>query len=186
MLFMPKSNQFYDQLHSLAQCGLDALTLLAKRMHQSAPQPGIADVKLMAKKTIEQLTDGVCRTFVTPFDREDLQAFAFYLYRILKITDKINLRYGYRELTPGLFETQLAIATQQAQHMVTLVEQMRKGLNTEGVSRCVQLISELEHHADGDYHDKLAFLYGQPLLANTVTKWQIPTGMLPTWLYKLC
>jgi uncharacterized protein len=164
VFFLPKSDQFYEQLHTLAQCGSDALKLLVPRITERNSQPGIADVKLTAKKTVEQLTDGVCRTFVTPFDREDLQAFAFHLYRILKITDKINQRYGYRNLTPTLFEKQLAVINQQAQHMVTLVDQMRKGLNTDGVSRCVQLINDLEHQADVDYHDRLAYLYGQPVL----------------------
>jgi uncharacterized protein len=167
MFFLPKSSRFFDQLHQLAQCGSEAIHMLEPRIKQGTPQPDIQSVKLAAKKTIEQLTDGVCRTFVTPFDREDIQAFAFHLYRVLKITDKINQRFGYRPIAPDLYLVQLEIIRHQADHMVTLVAQMRKSLQTRGVSETVQLISELEHKADGDYHNRLAYLYSAPEFADT-------------------
>ena len=159
MFFLPKSNHFFVQLQQLAQCGHEAILLLEPRITTGDPQPAIQDVKQTAKKTIEQLTDAVCRTFVTPFDREDLQAFAFYLYRILKITDKINQRFSYRPIEGQLYTKQLEVITQQSKHMVSLVQQMTKSLNTRGVKEKVQLISDLEHIADGDYHDKLAYIY---------------------------
>jgi uncharacterized protein len=166
VFFLPKSDQFFEQLQQLAQCGANAIQHLQPRLTTGEPQLAIQDVKQTAKKTIEQLTDAVCRTFVTPFDREDLQAFAFYLYRILKITDKINQRYGYRPIQAELYTKQLHIITQQSQHMVALVQQMTKSLNTKGVKEKVQLISDLEHQADIDYHDRLAAIYSAPPFAD--------------------
>lgn len=166
MFFLPKSDQFFDQLQQLAQCGCDVIHLLEPRINSGLPQPAILDAKQAARKTMEHLTDAVCRTFVTPFDREDLQAFAFYLYRILKIADKINQRITYRPTQIDLYTVQLRIITEQADHMVGLVQQMAKSLNTKGVKEKARLISDLEHQADGDYNDKLAFLYSAPPFAD--------------------
>jgi uncharacterized protein len=166
MWFLPKSNQFYLQLSALAEQGAEAVSLLYPRVATNTLQPQILVAKQQAKATMDALTDGVCRTFVTPFDREDIQSFAFHLYRILKIADKINQRFDYRPIAPDLFLGQLAIIKQQGELTVKLVAAMRKSMSVKNVSEFVQQINNLEHQADQDYHQRLSQLYSAPPFAD--------------------
>jgi uncharacterized protein len=95
---LPREEKFYHMIDELAAYANTSARLLVTLIKSDNPHEiitagqEISKSKAEAKKLYELLTAEVCRTFVTPFDREDLQAFADVLYNIPKLIEKIQDR----------------------------------------------------------------------------------------------
>src|SRR5690242_14626470 len=104
---LPREDKFYKMLKDLesyANVSARLLKKLADNRHdpeaiQQASE-GIYKAKRESKKAMEVITQEICRTLITPFDREDIQQFATVLYNIPKMIAKITDRMLTHNIHP--------------------------------------------------------------------------------------
>ena len=100
------------------------------------------------KRITQQITEQLCRTFVTPLEREDIEALAYALYRIPKMIEKIVERLA---VYPGRVPAE-SLARQgellqlAADSVAFMVNHLRKGVKMDRI---------------GEANDKLQFAEGE-------------------------
>src|SRR4051794_37899977 len=90
--------KFFDLLEASAEQA-DAsvhhlVALLGKIEHYDSPESleEFARSRRKDKLITQELTEQLCKTFITPLEREDIQALAAALYKIPKTVEKIGER----------------------------------------------------------------------------------------------
>src|SRR3954466_5381108 len=96
--FLGHDQKFFDLLEASAEQA-DAsvhhlVALLGKIEHYDSPQSleQFVHSRRKDKQITQELTEQLCKTFVTPLEREDIQALAAALYKIPKTVEKIAER----------------------------------------------------------------------------------------------
>jgi uncharacterized protein Yka (UPF0111/DUF47 family) len=90
-----KEERFFDLLEASAEEARASTALLGRFLqeHSAHSRPDNIDdfvhTRRKDKRITQQITEELCRTFVTPLEREDIEALAFALYRIPKMVEKI-------------------------------------------------------------------------------------------------
>ena len=81
------------------------------------------------KRITQELTEALSKTFVTPLEREDIQALAASLYKIPKTVEKIGERIliSPQDLHGRSFRKQVELLDQAAETVLAMVKQLRKG-----------------------------------------------------------
>ncbi|HEX4353481.1 MAG TPA: hypothetical protein VHZ95_11210, partial [Polyangiales bacterium] len=88
-------------------------------------------------------------TFVTPFDREDIQLFCSYLYRITKTIEKVREHLDIHEMHDiEDLPRQVALIAQEAEAMDSVVKTLVKGGKLEQVVAQTAILDELENKGD--------------------------------------
>lgn len=129
---LPQEKIFNDGLIQLATLSLDCCnnlkTLLSEIEPNSKTQQALFDHKTKAKQLLEDYTVALCRSFITPYDREDMQSLAVTLYKIPKRANKIKSKLaidcGVKHR--GDFLKLIDIVLQQANLLVDMIEQFNK------------------------------------------------------------
>jgi uncharacterized protein Yka (UPF0111/DUF47 family) len=99
-----KEEKFFDLLEASAEEARASTALLGSFLQErtASGRPNNIDdfvhTRRKDKRITQQITEELCRTFVTPLEREDIEALAFALYRIPKMVEKIVERL---EIYPG-------------------------------------------------------------------------------------
>ncbi|MDR1789247.1 MAG: DUF47 domain-containing protein, partial [Opitutaceae bacterium] len=95
-----KDEKFYDLLEESAAAAQSSARYLAGFLKELAASGGVPSGNLddftfsrrKDKRITQQITEELCRTFVTPLEREDIEALSTALYRIPKIIEKIAIQ----------------------------------------------------------------------------------------------
>ncbi len=152
----PKEEKFYQLLarHSLhaSVCAqqlkafMDA-TNEADRMKASA---AIDAERAAAKALAAETTMELCRSFITPFDREDIQDLSDLLYKIPKIIEKVKERIVMHGISSseGDFIRQVDLIVEEASVMDAVVTALISGKGSAGVIRNVERLRNLEQKGD--------------------------------------
>ena len=87
-----KEEKFYDLLEASADEARSSAELLAKILKDdnATDASSIHDIihtRRKDKRITRQITEELCKTFVTPFEREDIEALSLALYRIPKAVE---------------------------------------------------------------------------------------------------
>jgi uncharacterized protein len=125
----------------------------------------IVQAKGEARHLVDTLTAEVCRTFITPFDREDLQAFAVDLYKIPKTIDKIRVwitLLPQQRIRLPYFTPQVDIICQQAEAMTGLVHLLSSARGSKMLQEKTNLLNILENEGDIALAKQLAELFQTP------------------------
>src|SRR5437867_13288528 len=85
------------------------------------------------KRLTQELTEHLCRTFVTPLEREDIEALSSALYRIPKTAEKFGERYllAPQHVADMKLTKQLAMLDSATELVVLMVKELRKGVSLE-------------------------------------------------------
>jgi uncharacterized protein Yka (UPF0111/DUF47 family) len=152
-----KDEKFYDLLEASAEEALTSTKLLTSYLQRSQAFTSSNDLdefiqsRRKDKRITQQITEELCRTFVTPLEREDIEALSLSLYRIPKIVEKIVERLsiypGSRLPTEG-FQRQAALLGQAAEAVVFMVKQLRHGAKLTGVQEANERLQHTEGEAD--------------------------------------
>ena len=152
-----KDEKFYDLLEASAEEALTSTKLLTSYLQRSQAFTSANDLdefiqsRRKDKRITQQITEELCRTFVTPLEREDIEALSLSLYRIPKIVEKIVERLsiypGSRLPTEG-FQRQAALLGQAAEAVVFMVKQLRHGAKLTGVQEANERLQHTEGEAD--------------------------------------
>ena len=153
--FIPKDDKFYRLLEELSACALDCarhLKLFVESTDESVRDRASKDIdgcKARAKKTVARVTDELCRSYITPFDREDVQELANQLYKITKTMEKVQERMMLHGLSPQHtdFSGQVGVILAEAEAMDVVIRDLSTSGNGE-IVRQVQKLHDLEQEGD--------------------------------------
>ncbi|HEY9250489.1 MAG TPA: DUF47 family protein [Rariglobus sp.] len=151
-----KDEKFYDLLEASAEEALTSTKLLTSYLQRSKAFTAASDLdefiqsRRKDKRITQQITEELCKTFVTPLEREDIEALSAALYRIPKIVEKLVERlsiYPGRLPTEG-FQRQAALLSQAGETVVFMVKQLRRGAQLTPVQEANERLQFAEGEAD--------------------------------------
>jgi len=152
---LPREDKFYVLMRALSeQANISTLLLKdfieAKGAARDEAGRKIAASKAEAKRLIEKVTRDVSLSFVTPFDREDIQEFSVHLYKIPKTIDKIRERFELHDMNNegGEFSRQVDLIVQEAAEMQQIVEALTKKGGEKAIIAKVDVLHDLETRGD--------------------------------------
>lgn len=153
---LPTEEGFYGTLAELAAISKHS-TLSLQQFVEKATQgefdselaQQIASDRAQAKAMCDKFSQDLGRSFITPFDREDMLEFANVLNRNIKLTDKIKTRMQRSQLIErgGDFSAMLKIMQEQ----VAILQEVVKQLNSnkmEETQKAAAKLNDLEREAD--------------------------------------
>ena len=162
-----QDEKFFDLLEASAQQADNSVhelvALLAKLEHGDSPQSLEAFVhsRREDKRITQELTEQLCKTFITPLEREDIQALATALYKIPKTVEKIGERILIcpQDLHGRSFAKQVEFLDQAAEAVLAMVKELRKGTDIATVRDMNDNLQTIEGDADKLELDLLRDLY---------------------------
>jgi len=154
--FFGRDQKFFDLLEASAEEALTSTKLLSNYLQRIESYRSSADLddfiqsRRKDKKITSRITEELCKTFVTPLEREDIEELSLALYRIPKIVEKIVERLS---IYPGRipregFVRQAQLLGQAADSVVFMVKQLRHGANMEKIGEANEKLQFAEGEAD--------------------------------------
>lgn len=152
---LPQDKVFNDNLYAMAKIAhqacqsLSTLATTAAQTQVEQLSTEILEAKNQSKAVFESMTTALAKSFITPYDREDMQELATTLYKIPKRANKIKSRLLAYDVTTHRERLMvfLTIALEQA----TALETMIQDFNHHRMNRVHvmgQRIHELEDKSD--------------------------------------
>jgi len=165
-----KNDIFFDLLEEGAQeakFSVDLLERYLRELHEGKKPTGLDDftqARRKEKRIRHQMTEALTKSFITPLDREDLEALSVALYRIPKQVEKIVERLT---IYPGrvpceMFIRQAELMNQAATALVFMIKQLRLGATMEGIREANDRLQYAEGEADKVMLEQLRTLYAGP------------------------
>jgi uncharacterized protein Yka (UPF0111/DUF47 family) len=166
-----KDDKFFDLLEAGAEEAKVSVDLFASYLQKvgagdgtSVPLDDFIQARRKEKRIRQTMTEELSKTFVTPLEREDIEALSFALYRIPKQVEKIVERLSiYPGRVPkAAFKRQAELMSQAAEAVVFMVKQLRGGTNLEKIQGANDKLQFAEGEADKVMLSLLKELYQGP------------------------
>ncbi len=165
--FFGHDEKFYDLLEASAQQADSSvhhlIDLLAKleRSESTSNLAVFAASRREDKRITQELTEQLSKTFITPLEREDIQALASALYKIPKTVEKIGERILIcpEDLHGRSFKRQVDLLDQAAETVLAMVRALRKGTEIKAAREMNARLQSIEGEADKLEVDLLRELY---------------------------
>ena len=175
MKLIPRDAEFYDLFAQVAS----RLTGSATLLHELFKDPSKIEQHVSAIKTLEHEADNLThdtidridRTFVTPFDREDIHALAGHLDEVVDLIDGCARRASIFHIKESkkhavILSEILLRATQSIEDTVKKMKQPK------AVSAANRQLKMLEEEGDAMYHEAVEILFSSTTDAIEVMKWK--------------
>lgn len=167
---LPREDRFcalLEQLSSHAHdCALHLRTYIsaAGDSEKTAARTAIAAARAESKAAATAVTTELCRSFITPFDREDIESFATDLYKIPKTISKIVERIELHGLSDARddFARQIDVIVKEAEATVEMVRALTTDRNGKQIAQKAAELRDLEQRGDEILHELLTTLFSQP------------------------
>ena len=151
-----RDEKFFDLLEASASEARTCTHLLAKLLAQlgkpefDATLEEISQSRRRHKNLSLNITKELCNTFVTPLEREDIEALSNILYRIPKTTEKIGERLAIcpTQFTSDIVGKQVAFLAKAADVMAGMVAGLRKQMDSMEVQAAYEQLQTIEGDAD--------------------------------------
>src|SRR6266480_2603449 len=148
--------KFYDLLEASAQqadTSVHHLVGLLEKLQQNETPENLeqfAHSRREDKRITQELTEQLSKTFVTPFEREDIQELASALYKIPKTVEKIGERILIcpEDLHGHSFRRQVELLDRAAEVVLAMVQQLRKGTDIRTAREMNARLQTIEGDAD--------------------------------------
>ena len=162
-----RDQKFYDLLEASAQqadASVHHLIALLERLEQKESPQSLEEFvhsRRKDKQITQELTEQLCKTFITPLEREDIQALSAALYKIPKTVEKIGERVLIcpEDLQGRSFGKQVELLDQAAETVLAMVKQLRKGTDAATAREMNAKLQSIEGEADKLELDLLRDLY---------------------------
>jgi predicted phosphate transport protein (TIGR00153 family) len=172
---LPRDEKFYDMFTELAK----RLTASAALLHEMFVTPSELEAKVSSIKVLEHEADNIThdiidridRTFVTPFDREDIHALASELDEVIDLIDGTARRatiFRIQKTRPAAE----VLAGVLARAATTVEEGVRDMKNAKHVYAISERLKTLEEEGDAVYHEAMGRLFNEGGDALEVIKWK--------------
>ena len=166
-----KDDKFFDLLEAGAEEAKTSVDLFASYLQKlgagdasNVPLDDFIQTRRKEKRIRQTMTEELSKTFVTPLEREDIEALSFALYRIPKQVEKIVERLSiYPGRVPNAaFQRQADLMLQAAEAVMFMVKQLRGGTNIEKIQGANDRLQYAEGEADKVMLALLKELYHGP------------------------
>jgi uncharacterized protein Yka (UPF0111/DUF47 family) len=115
------------------------------------------------KRIANQISEELCTTFVTAFEREDIEALSVALYKIPKTVEKIGERILIApHLLEGVDLTRQVVFLDKATEIVRkMIVELRGGVHLENIKKLNDQLQAVEGEADKVLNELLRDLYSK-------------------------
>jgi uncharacterized protein len=169
---MGYDDKFFNLLEASAKEAQGSVMLLLQMMQQNEGLKTLDDFVLARRKDkriTEEITEELCKTFVTPFEREDIEALSFALYKIPKTVEKFSEKYllCQDKMKSFNFVRQLDILKKSVDTVAEMVGKLREKTHIEQMKEYNDKLHYLEGEADKLMLDIIKNLYAghqEPLI----------------------
>ncbi|MEO6170465.1 MAG: DUF47 family protein [Lysobacter sp.] len=147
-----QGNQFYDLLEQSAVAAHDSTRALHEMLKGSEREPALDAFKLARQRerdASERISQELVDSFITPIEREDIEALSSALHKINKQVEKFADRYSLalQHLADVDFAPRAAMLEQAASVVVKMVKQLRK-IKLEPMKALSDELRSIENEAD--------------------------------------
>ncbi|NDK39633.1 DUF47 family protein [Pseudoxanthomonas gei] len=144
--------QFYTLLDDAAQAAFDSTKALHAMMKTTDRQPALDAFKLARQRertASDKIGKALVESFITPIEREDIEALGSALYKIPKQVEKFADRYSLatKHLEGIDFAPRAAMLEQAASVVVDMVHDLQK-MNIDRMTVLNDKLRALENEAD--------------------------------------
>ncbi len=144
--------QFYTLLDEAAQAAHDSTKALHTMMKATDRQPALDAFKLARlreRAASEKIGKALVDSFITPIEREDIEALGSALYKIPKQVEKFADRYSLaiQHLDGIDFAPRAAMLEQAASVVVEMVHEIKK-MNIDRMTSLNEKLRAIENEAD--------------------------------------
>lgn len=166
-----KDDKFFDLLEAGAEEAKASVVLFSRYLQTVAAGTAAGatldefiQTRRKEKRIRQSMTEALSKTFVTPLEREDIEALSWALYRIPKQVEKIVERLS---IYPGrvphtAFKRQAELMLLAAEAVVFMVKQLRGGTHIEKIREANDRLQFAEGEADKVMLTLLKDLYHGP------------------------
>jgi predicted phosphate transport protein (TIGR00153 family) len=177
---LPREIKFFDMFDEMGATLIRASSKLLDMLtdFDDLPVRGL-DIKKEEESgdaIVQKILEALDRTFITPFDREDIHNLATRLDDVLDNLEETAHRFEvFRIEKPTRAAIQLAsIVKECCQHLDQALRQLRRMKRPEEIQRCILNISQLENEADRLYREVDAALFddAKPGEVLSLIKWR--------------
>lgn len=175
MQLIPRDNQFYDLFSQVA----NRMSGSAALLHELFKDPSKLDQNVAMIKTLEHEADNLThdtidrinRTFVTPFDREDIHSLAGHLDEVVDLIDGTARRVSIFHITET--RQQAVILSEVLMRATRCIEDTVKRMrDPKAVTAANRQLKMLEEEGDALYHEAVEKLFDNPTDPIAVIKWK--------------
>jgi predicted phosphate transport protein (TIGR00153 family) len=175
---LPRDERFFELFTQLAQKAVEAarnlIELFARHGNDRwAMADAIKALEHEADETTHAIVSRLDRTFITPFDREDIHELASKLDDVVDRIDATARRTRIFRITevPQGAVLLAEVVHRAAVEVLRAVEALEKGPPATMLAAC-QEIKRLEEEGDAVYHQWLGRLFEDQVDPLTVIKWK--------------
>ncbi len=152
-----RDDKFYNLLESSADEARRSASILGAALPLIGQERAFAEAKEQLtqsrrkhKRITQEITTELCKTFVTPLEREDIEALSNALSRIPKNVEKIGERLLICPMTTHVEEItrQFAMLEQALGKVVAMVHSLRTNPHVEEISDDYAVLQSIEGDAD--------------------------------------
>jgi len=159
-----KDDKFFQLMEGSAEearASIEALGKMLKHPDGARSLDAFAEIRRKDKRITQELSEHLCKTFVTPLEREDIEALSNALYKIPKTVEKFGERLllAPQHLKGWDVTKQIGMLNQAGEIIVTLVKELRQGVNIGKVKKQNDDLQKIEGEADKIMVDSLRELY---------------------------
>ncbi|MBN1505022.1 MAG: DUF47 domain-containing protein [Candidatus Eisenbacteria bacterium] len=176
--FFPKEFSFFDVFDEHVGLAVEASQLFRELVERSAVDEialaRMQSIEHSADETTHMLIDQLNKTFITPFDREDIYSLAKELDDIVDtLTTIVNRMRVYRLAGPNknLIEFSLVI-DESIRAVASAVKGLRHMKNRKAITKCCVEVNTLENVGDSMRDKVLAELFETESNPINVIKWK--------------
>jgi uncharacterized protein Yka (UPF0111/DUF47 family) len=163
--------EFFGLLEQSAALGAEAVGVLRTTLANRTQAPNLeafATARRRDKEVINRLEEMLTKVFITPIEREDLQAIATQLYKLPKTIEKFAERYEIVWQKVGEYDFSLVahMLESGARIVVEMVQNLHQGGDLGTIKALDARLSQIESDASTVILDALRRIYepgGDPL-----------------------
>jgi predicted phosphate transport protein (TIGR00153 family) len=172
---IPRDAQFYDLFAQVASRMSGSATLL----HEMFKDPRKIEQNVASIKTLEHEADNLThdtidrinRTFVTPFDREDIHALAGHLDEVVDLIDGCARRVAIFHIKESR-QHSVILSEVLVRATRAIEDSVKKMKDPKAVMAANRQLKMLEEEGDSVYHEAVENLFRTSTDAIEVIKWK--------------
>jgi uncharacterized protein len=150
---LSRDDKFYDLMEGSARearAAIDSIVTLLRTAPGKRSLDSFSDARREEKRLAVELSEELCRTFVTPLEREDIETLSHALYKIPKTAEKFGERFLLAgEATRGLdFSRHAELLERAAVLLEPMVKELRSGVELQTVKKQNLELQRIEGEGD--------------------------------------
>jgi uncharacterized protein Yka (UPF0111/DUF47 family) len=161
---LAKDTKFFDLLEASAEQACRSVLMLSAAVKTPDSNHNLDEFvrsRRAEKRITEEISEKLCTTFITPLEREDIEALSAVLDKIPKTAEKFGerLRLCQTQLRGSYFIPQIDLLTQCTTILLEMVKVLRGNPEVESVKEKNERLQHLEGEADKLMLELLRDLY---------------------------